>query len=651
MNKRMTRQQAHKLVDHIFCDLLVKQGMACRTQQIQLSHKMLDAMMNRNIALCDAGTGIGKTYAYLVAGIVYDRFRRENGLAMEPLVISTASIALQNAVKREYLPLLSAVLLEAGLIENPVMAVIRKGKGHYVCDNRLRRRIRQLENSRKNKCAMEALKFLKDNLDLDAVTYLSDYDRQQVRVPQICDCGLDYCRYKDYLSRCESGDYLFQICNHNLLLADAIHRSAGKKPIFPEYCALVMDESHKLPEVAREMFGLSLCEEDFNSMIYGLKMEKYLLAADYLKTAAEPLLELLGQTPTEQDFGDYINAMKIPYCVLVTVQKNLCKNISPLLRRNLSNLISTMEAFLHANESENVVCYVTESDTGKTLLCLSIYDMADRMRETLWERPRAMVLTSGTLAIGDSFQRFRENAGLLHNARVKESVFLSPFRYEQNCLLYFPEYPPHQFGGKVEYYFDALAGEIGRLLDAACGHALVLFTSYSDMAAVEERLSEMNLIYPIFTMGRNPAHTMEDFKSTPGAVLLASGPAWEGMDFPGDMVSLLVIPRLPFAYPDALHEKQKEQYPTLEAFLQSVVVPDMQIKLRQGFGRAIRTETDTCVVAILDERAGPKRRYYTAVREALPEMPETTDIDRVQEFMLEHKRDGYFREVGYGREG
>ena len=113
------------------------------------------------------------------------------------------------------------------------------------------------------------------------------------------------------------------------------------------------------------------------------------------------------------------------------------------------------------------------------------------------------------------------------------------------------------------------------------------------------------------------------------------------------MVSLLVIPKLPFAYPDALREKQKEQYPTLEAFLQAVVVPDMQIKLRQGFGRAIRTETDTCVVAILDERAGPKGRYYHAVREALPEIPETTDIDRVQEFMLEHKRDGYFREMQF----
>jgi len=94
----------------------------------------------------------------------------------------------------------------------------------------------------------------------------------------------------------------------------------------------------------------------------------------------------------------------------------------------------------------------------------------------------------------------------------------------------------------------------------------------------------------------------ERFRQTPGAVLLATGAAWEGFDFPGDCVSLLVIPRLPFAYPDALKEKEREEYASLRQFIQNVAVPEMQIKLRQGFGRAIRTESDTCVIAILDER-------------------------------------------------
>ena len=134
----------------------------------------------------------------------------------------------------------------------------------------------------------------------------------------------------------------------------------------------------------------------------------------------------------------------------------------------------------------------------------------------------------------------------------------------------------------------------------------------------------------------------ERFKAQPGSVLLATGAAWEGFDFPGDCVSLLVIPRLPFAHPDALKEKEKEQYSSLRAFIRAVVVPEMQIKLKQGFGRAIRTETDTCVVAILDERASYGKRYHINVVGALPDMPLTTNRQEVEEFIRSVKSEGYF---------
>ena len=130
----------------------------------------------------------------------------------------------------------------------------------------------------------------------------------------------------------------------------------------------------------------------------------------------------------------------------------------------------------------------------------------------------------------------------------------------------------------------------------------MLFTSYAAMSAVKERLRGKTP-YPLLTMGRNAVHTMEQFMGKPGSVLLATGAAWEGFDFPGDCVSLLIIPRLPFAVPDALKDKERERHPSLKSFIRAVAVPEMQIKLKQGFGRAIRTETDTCVIAILDERA------------------------------------------------
>ena len=144
MDHKYDRDKAHKEIDHIFQDLFPAHSMGERPEQAALSHRMLDTMLDGNIALCDAGTGIGKTYAYLVAGMVYSLFRAANGLEVRPIIISTSSIALQNAVCEDYLPFLSRLLLEDGLLTEPLRAVIRKGKRHYVCDERLRRSCRPL---------------------------------------------------------------------------------------------------------------------------------------------------------------------------------------------------------------------------------------------------------------------------------------------------------------------------------------------------------------------------------------------------------------------------------------------------------------------------------------------------------------------------
>ncbi len=223
------------------------------------------------------------------------------------------------------------------------------------------------------------------------------------------------------------------------------------------------------------------------------------------------------------------------------------------------------------------------------------------------------------------------------------TVSLSPFDYRENCLLYVPQFPPGQRNGA---YYDKLTDEIALLLDAACGHALVLFTSYAAMSAVKERLTAKDLLWPLFTLGRNAVHTTEQFKASPGSVLLATGAAWEGFDFPGDCVSLLVIPRLPFARPDALKEKERETFPNLHSFIRAIVVPEMQIKLKQGFGRAIRTETDSCVVAILDERSTPGQRYFEDVKTALPDMRITDSLQEVEMFIRSVKGPDYFREGG-----
>ena len=541
MNTNQYEQEAHEMIDHIFQEILPNYGMAERPAQIKLSHEMLEAMLGGKIALCDAGTGIGKTYAYLVAGAVADRCRGTK--PFQPILISTSSIALQSAVQEEYLPKLSHALLLAGLIDAPLQAVVRKGKSHYVCDKLLEKRLHQVSGAKKNAKALAALEALRESMDMDRVAHLSHYNKERVCVPQVCHCDREDCRYQRFLHGCETEQFLFQICNHNLFLADAIHREQGK------------------------------------------------------------LLPSPG-------------------------------------RKRMDTLASAVALFSR-NDSE-MLFYLAEDESGGTMLCATPADLTAKLRQTLWRTECSFVLTSGTLAVGNDFQRYRTQVGLREECRVQESVAHSPFDYHEHCLRYLPLFPPKQRAGQEEEYFDELTAEIMDLLKASYGHALVLFTSYAAMSAVKDRLQKEILRVPLFTLGRNAVHILEEFRATPGSVLLATGAAWEGIDFPGDCVSLLIIPRLPFAYPDALKEKEQEHYPSLPAFLEAVAVPEMQIKLRQGFGRAIRTEQDTCVIAILDGRAGQGRRYAQATKQALPEMRTTSSLQMVTKFLRTWKPESYF---------
>ena len=640
MNTNDNRQSAHNLINHIFHDLLPARGMAERPEQISLSHLMLDAMADGSIALCDAGTGIGKTYSYLTAGTAFLHFREDSGRKFRPILISTSSIALQNAVQREYLPLLSDVLMADGLLDQQLSAVIRKGKAHYVCDQRLERRLGQLDLSKKNWKAGRALLSLREQLDMDGVPHLSGYDKQQVCVPQTCDCNQDDCRYLAFLEDCAEGGFPFQICNHNLLLADAIHQGTRRSPILPDACAVIIDEAHKLPDAARQMFGTTLDARDIQALIRSLRREKFLLASEMLAELSAPLLRLMDQ-PFEDSraFHSFARLLIAPTRNLHIIRKQLHGLLSAPTHKQMKKLITTMELF--TSENADLVFYAMEDKRGGTMLCAVPADLNAQLRSTLWSQENSIVLTSGTLAVGQDFRRFKEEAGLLADGRVIESVAASPFDYQANCLLYLPLHPPEQ---TTSGYYNELAAEIAALLDACWGHALVLFTSYAAMSAIKERLAEMKLPWEIITLGRNAVHTTQQFKDAPGSVLLATGAAWEGFDFPGDCVSLLVIPRLPFSRPDALKEKKRAEYPSLRAYIRAVVVPEMQIKLKQGFGRAIRTETDTCVVAILDERSVPGQRHYEAMRASLPEMKETSSLEDVVEFIYRAKGPEYFQE-------
>ncbi len=186
-----------------------------------------------------------------------------------------------------------------------------------------------------------------------------------------------------------------------------------------------------------------------------------------------------------------------------------------------------------------------------------------------------------------------------------------------------------------------VADQIEMLIQATNGHTLVLFTSYTMMGSVYRVLRGKTNV-PILRVWKDSQRVIREFKDQKNAVLFAAGSCWEGVDFPGDMVSSLILVRLPFPVPDPMREAEREKYDSLQEYIHQIIVPDMQLKLRQGFGRAIRTETDTCVVSILDGRAAPGGRYHQAVLEALPECRMTEQIADVEQFIRERKGIEYY---------
>ena len=224
--------------------------------------------------------------------------------------------------------------------------------------------------------------------------------------------------------------------------------------------------------------------------------------------------------------------------------------------------------------------------------------------------------------------------------RVREYVADSPFEYQRNCLLYLPKDLKRCRRGSQEET-EMIADHIHSLICSTYGHTLVLFTSYHLMGNVYQMLRD-EIPFPMIEVWRHSPEEITRFKQTDNAVLFAAGSCWEGVDFPGDMVSSLIIVKLPFAVPDPISEAQKKEYDCLKDYIQAVVVPDMQKKLRQGFGRALRTETDTCVVSILDERAGEGGRYHEEVMCALPSCKMAKDIKDIQHFIRNRKGVEYY---------
>ena len=649
------QKRAHQEVEKIFRVLLPEQGLAVREEQIRLCHEMLDTLLGERIALCDAGVGIGKTYAYLVACVLmrkYSILMERNSLPKQhPVVVSTSSIALQKAILSEYVPFLSRVLVEQGIIQTPLRAVVRKGKEHFVCDNRLEQRIEAIRHKQKNAVQREALLSLRKHYDMDTVKDLSGFDRRLVCVPKFCprECpGRQTCRYQRYLEESKKQDVFLQICNHNYLLADAFHRREEYKPLLADYRALVVDEAHKLPEAARQMFGKNLCMDDIREIAYYLEREHQNVEARTLKTGMYSIFTIIRESHmfSHGIKENFQLTGECEFCLWEGIQmiERMMEQLKGVVPKWVLNRLQEakeiLECFLQKNSK--YVLHLRMDKEKIPILCAASREIPQLLREMLWDREQALsvILTSGTLKAGKGFARTLQMTGLEGRTDVQSYVAESPFAYEENCLLYLPKTLRKCKRGSREEV-EMVAGQIHSLICSTYGHTLVLFTSYTLMGSVYQILRD-GIPFPMVEVWRHSQEEILRFKTMENAVLFAAGSCWEGVDFPGDMVSSLIIVKLPFAVPDPISEAEKETYESLEDYIQAIIVPDMQKKLRQGFGRAIRTETDTCVVSILDFRAVKGGKYHEDVMCALPPCQMAEELREVQDFIRSRKGVEYY---------
>lgn len=425
--------ESHRIAEQIFREILPRHGMAVREEQIALCHEVLDTLYNKEISLCEAGVGIGKTLAYLVACILW-QMHRPSQLKM-PVVISTSSVALQDAILNEYLPDLSAIMLAEGIITKPITAVVRKGKERFVCDARLAER--QAKAISKGSRQKGSLRMAENVLDLDHIPGLSRYDRCRICVPPSCprDCFMRLdCRYQQYLRDSMKPD--IQICNHNYLLANASHRLEERPLLLRQYQALVVDEAHKLPDAARQMYTETLSSQDMDELCFLLQQAHFKNLSKRLRTAFLALS--ISCTPS---FAMPKRKISVPFSLTPFRQAALADCISLLqyigsqpdmphyLQYRLAETESLLRLFLLGVPTR--ILYLEFSADGQPTFCAASSRVPQLLRSALWNTREPTILTSGTLTAAGDFDHTEQLLGLAAYAPLRHFRAESPFDYRK----------------------------------------------------------------------------------------------------------------------------------------------------------------------------------------------------------------------------
>jgi ATP-dependent DNA helicase DinG len=624
-----------------------------RRGQLQMAQAVEKALEEKRHLIVEAGTGTGKTLAYLMPVI-------RSG---KRVLISTGTKNLQEQLFYKDIPFLEQALYPNG--EARLRVCYMKGRANYLCrkklydltDQPVLSGLEEIEQYRAI-AAWEKTTHTGDRAELASLPEASALwpkldARAETCLGQKCS-SFERCFITEMHRRAMESDII--IVNHHLFFADlAIKQASDHAPdagILPEVGAVIFDEAHELEDVAGSYFGVSVSNLRIEDLIRDVEasLQRNHLLSPQIQGATRSLRErsqfffsvlpagdgrFAFQNRREflEENGDEFLALMQALTRLGSELQNLPQKPEEIFQflRRIDELRVQLR-FLMESEDRNTVFWIERrgSRAGSrqnVFLQATPIDVAPILKTCLFDQLECAVLTSATLAVGGGFDYIRQRLGVEH---AREEILPSHFDYQSQALLYVPPDLPDP---RTPQFAPKAADRIRKLLEITRGRAFCLFTSYAQMNDIHQRLLG-ELEFPLLLQGDAPKTALlEEFRLTPNAVLFATSSFWQGVDVQGEQLSCVIIDRLPFAVPTD---------PVVAARVRSVdesggnaffqyQVPSAVITLKQGFGRLIRSLHDRGLLCLLDNRV-LKKQYGRVFIESLPNYRKTTELRQVEQF-------------------